>query len=85
MPFTIIDPDIFIDNAVFSEDSFMGKIDLFDWSAYQDKKVLVRGCGSTIIPPWTFMVITGHLTPYAKSIRYGNEHDNLVVFRRKSN
>ena len=83
MTFEIIDPKEFMQNGVLFEDSFLAMAAAYDWEQYRGKKVLVRGCGSTIIPPWVFMYITARLVGVAKSIRYGNEHDHLVVFRTK--
>jgi len=83
MPFTIIDPNDLLDDGIFKEDPFMKKVTNIDWSQYQDQKILIRGCTSSIIPPWAYMVLTGKLTSFAKSIRFGNEHDHIVIFRQK--
>ena len=83
MPFTIIDPNDLLDDGIFKEDPFMEKVTNIDWSQYQDQKILIRGCTSSIIPPWAYMVLTGKLTSIAKSIRFGNEHDHIVIFRQK--
>ncbi len=85
MPFSILDPEDFLDSGIFKEGAFLEKAENFDWLQYQDKQVLVKGCSSALIPPWAFMYITGKLAPLAKSVRFGNEHDNLVVFRAKKN
>ena len=83
MNFTILDPNDMLDNGIFKEDTFLELVDKFDFSPYQDKKVLIRGCTSSIIPPWAYMVLTGKLTTIAKSIRFGNEHDHIVIYRNK--
>jgi hypothetical protein len=83
MTFEIIDPKEFMTDGVLFEDAFLAAAGQFDWSKYQGKKVLVRGCGSTIIPPWVYMYITARLAGVAKSVRYGNEHDHIVVCRSK--
>jgi hypothetical protein len=85
MPFSIVDPELFLTNGVFREDGFLKKAEQFNWNEHKDKQVLVRGCSSAIFPPWAFMYITGKLTDVAKSVRYGNEHDNIVVFRKTKN
>lgn len=79
--FEVITPDDFLEQGIFREDAFLKKAAEFDWSRFESKMVLVRGC-STIAPPWIYMLITARLQPYAKTIRYGNEHDNVVVYRR---
>ncbi len=81
MAFTIIDPKEFTTEGILLEDAFLEKAARYDWAQFQGKKVLVRGCGSTIIPPWVYMYITGRLCGVAKSIRFGNEHSNILVHR----
>lgn len=83
MAFTSLNPDQFTEQGIFAEDTFLALIDQQDWSQFTDKKVLVRGCGSALIPPWAYMVITSRLMPFARSVRYGNEHDNLVIYRKQ--
>ena len=83
MNFSVVDPNELLQGKLFTEETFLSAVSDHDWSVYADKKVLVRGCGSTIIPPWAFMVLTGRLSEVAQSIRYGNEHDHVVVFRKK--
>lgn len=81
MAYSIINPENFLSNGVFLEAIFLEKADGYDWEECRDKQVLVRGCNSAIIPPWAFMYLTGKLAPIARSVRFGNEHDNIVVFR----
>ena len=83
MKFVIVDPASFLEQSLFREDTFVSKVKEHNWDQYRDCKVLVRGCNSTVIPPWAFMLITAHLTGTAKSVRYGNEHDNITVYRLK--
>lgn len=81
MAFETVSPEQFLSEELFREDDFLENVAAFDWDQYRDKKVLVRGCGNIITPPWAYMVIAARLTGLARSIRYGNEHDNVVVHR----
>ena len=81
MAFEVVDPQQLLAGEVFSEDLFLTRADEYDWGQFRGKKVLVRGCQSVIIPLWVYMYITGKLVPVARSVRYGNEHDNIVVYR----
>lgn len=81
MTYSTLDPEHFLSDGVFLEGNFLEKADSFDWEQFRAKQVLVRGCSSAIIPPWAFMFITGKLSALAKTVRYGNEHDNIVVYR----
>ena len=81
MAFEILDPQAFTDNGMFAEDEFLQRAESHDWARFADKNVLVRGCGGAPVPPWAFMHLTARLVGLAKSVRYGNEHDNIVVYR----
>jgi hypothetical protein len=83
MAFEVVDPEQFLNNGAFSEDMFLQKGGEHDWEQYHGKQILVRGCRSTVIPPWLYMYITGKLAGVARSVRYGNEHDHIVVYRMK--
>jgi len=78
----ILDITTFMHNGMVSESSFFDAIENHDWNKYRHKRVLVKGCGTTIIPPWAFMAITARLTGTAKKIRYGNEHSSVPIFDR---
>ena len=80
MAYAVIDPSDFLEDGAFFEDRFIARIKSLAWEDYHDRNVLVRGC-STIIPPWAYMYITAKLAHVAKTVRYGNDHDNVVVFR----
>lgn len=87
MNFSILEPANFLSTDMFRQDDFLDGIDRYDWNKLTNKKVLVRGCGDIITPPWAFMVIAARLVGVAKSVRYGNEHDHVVIYRmsRKEN
>jgi hypothetical protein len=76
--------DKFTEGGVISESVFFEKLRLFDWQPYRGKAVLIKGCETTIVPPWVFMVLTAQLIKIARSIRYGNEHSNILIFNSKS-
>lgn len=83
MAYDVVDPESFLENGLFAEEAFLRKVDEYQWQQHLGKHVLVRGCRSAIMPPWVFMVLTGRLAETAKSVRYGNEHDNVVVYRQQ--
>ena len=83
MPFAIIDPAQFLPSEMFRQEDFLNGVSEFDWNQMADAKVLVRGCGDVLTPPWAYMTIAAQLVGIAKSVRYGNEHDNVVIYRRK--
>jgi hypothetical protein len=82
MAMSIIDPGDFLFQNMFKEEYFVNLVNNFDWTQFKDKNVLIKGCKSTVIPQWAFMVFTARLSTSAKSIRFGNEHSNIVVYRK---
>ena len=82
MPYSIIDPQEFAVDGMFREADFKRLVEEYDWGRFLSKAVLIKGCGDIIVPPWAFMVITARLVPVAKSVRFGNEHDNAIIFRQ---
>ena len=81
MAYEIVDPADFLSDGAFFQDQFIEKTVGHDWNQYAGRPVLIRGC-STTSPPWAFMLLTGKLVGLARSVRYGNEHDNIVVYRQ---
>ena len=78
----VVDIKDFTNGEILIEKDFQLKVEEHAWSSYADKKVLVRGCSDIIIPPWAYMVIAGKLAGHADKIRFGNEHSNIVVYRK---
>jgi hypothetical protein len=81
MTYEVLDPTEFISGDMFRQDEFLANIALYDWNRFEKRQVLVKGCHSTIFPPWAYMCIVGKLAGLARTVRYGNEHDNIVVAR----
>lgn len=78
----ILDMHTFLDDGMATEAGFIDKVAAFDWESLRDKVVLVKGCGTAIIPPWAFMAVTARLTEVARRISYGNEHSAIPIFTR---
>jgi len=81
MAFEILDPELFTDHGLFAEDEFLKRTAEYDWGRFSGRNVLVRGCGSVPVPPWAYMHLTARLVGLARTVRYGNEHDNIVIHR----
>ena len=54
-----------------------------DWSEYQDKFVLLKGCGDVHVPDSIYLYATNKLMKHAKKIMYGEACSNVPVWRRK--
>ncbi len=50
---------------------------------YRDKKLIVKGCGNVPVPESAYVEFTRLLTPFAKSIMYGEACSTVPVMKKK--
>src|SRR5262245_15855314 len=74
----VVDPKEFLSGGIFREQNFRDSVKTFDWSKFKDKPVLIQGCPSPL-PIWAYLAIMGELTPFAKSISYGELKSPIPV------
>lgn len=77
--------DIFFGNKqeAYSQ-IFKQKLDNFDWSKYNDRFVLLKGCSKMDVPAEVYMYATKKLLPYVKKLMYGEACSNVPVYRKRS-
>ena len=75
----VVDPRVFFSGGMFREKDFRESIKTFNWVQYQDKPVLIQGCGSVPFPTWAYLIIMAELTPHAKSISFGELKSPIPV------
>jgi len=61
---------------------FLRNINAINSSEFQDKRVVVKGCGDREIGAFAYLEITRLLRPVAKSIMYGEPCSTVPVFKR---
>lgn len=61
---------------------FLRNINNIDISNYQDKRVVIKGCGDLETGPFAYLEITRLLRPVAKSIMYGEPCSTVPVFKK---
>lgn len=54
-----------------------------DFSQYDEKKVIIKGCGSVPIPSQAYLSFTSKLQPYAQSIMFGEACSTVPIHKRK--
>ncbi len=54
-----------------------------DWSPYQDKRIILKGCGNLPIPPQAYLKMVSLLQPLAKSIMFGEACSTVPIYKQK--
>ena len=54
-----------------------------DYSSYQDKPVIIKGCSRKPVPQEVYVLATQKLMPVAKSIMFGEACSAVPVYKRK--
>lgn len=54
----------------------------FDWRRYEDRIVVIKGCGSQNVPESAYAEATAHLMGVARKIMYGEPCSSVPIWRR---
>lgn len=68
--------------AEWKKQRLMDAIAKIDITAYNDQRVVVKGCGDEPIPEAAYLEITNKLRPVAKSIMYGEPCSTVPIFKQ---
>lgn len=71
--------------AILREKQFREAVSRFGWKDFEGKEVLVRGCGSAVIPAWAYMLVSARLQPYARAIYFGDATSPVLVWEADGN
>jgi hypothetical protein len=69
-------PDLFVEQA------FMKQLNRKDWSEYEGKRLVIKGCSDKPVPPAAYMEITRLLQPLAQSIMFGEPCSTVPVYKK---
>ena len=73
---------IFGDADFLHKTLFLQNISKIDTTAYEDKRVVIKGCGELPITEAAYVAITGLLRPVAKSIMYGEPCSTVPIYKK---
>lgn len=62
---------------------FLKNLEKVDPKEFEDKKVVVKGCGDKSIPEIAYVEITKILRPVVKSIMYGEPCSTVPIYKKK--
>ena len=74
--------DDFLVDGLIREKDFRAKIEDINWSKYENKKVMIKGCTSVPVPTWSYLIITAHLAGHADEILYGEPCSAVKIFKK---
>jgi hypothetical protein len=75
---------IFGTAAYAKENMLLRNIETIDTRAYNDVRIVIKGCGELPIGEVAYIAITKKLRPVAKSIMYGEPCSTVPVFKKKA-
>lgn len=53
-----------------------------DFTSYEGKRIVIKGCSSKPVPPAAYVALTLGLQPIAQSIMYGEPCSTVPIFKR---
>jgi len=56
-----------------------------NWSAYEDKPVVIKGCGDEVVPEMAYVHATQKLQEVARKLMYGEPCSSVPLWRRSQN
>ena len=77
-----IDFEDYLSEGILKEDYFRNRIESIDWRIYSQKIVLIKGCASSPIPTWAYMILVSKLTPYVNKILFGELCSAYEIYKK---
>lgn len=74
--------DDFLTDGIIKEKDFREIVSLTDWSQFENKRVIIKGCSEATIPTWAYLIITANLTKYAKRIYFGEPCSAIDIYKK---
>ena len=61
---------------------YRGVLKDMDFSQYEAKRIVIKGCSNKPVPPAAYLALTTKLRPFAQSIMYGEPCSTVPIFKR---
>ena len=72
----------FVEDGIIKEKSFREKIENMDFNQFQNKKVIIKGCASVVVPTWAYLILASQVSQFASKIYYGEPRYAVKIFNR---
>ena len=74
--------DDFLTDGIIKEKDFREIVSLTDWTQFENKRVIIKGCSEATIPTWAYLIITANLSKYAKRIYFGEPCSAIDIYKK---
>ena len=74
--------DDFLSDGLIREKQFRELVNKFNWSIYENKRVIIKGCASVPVPTWAYLIITTKLVGRASHILYGEACAAIKIYSK---
>ena len=61
---------------------YVQALDAVEWSTYEDRPVVIKGCGSDVVPEMAYVRATQKLQDVARKLMYGEPCSSVPLWRR---
>jgi len=68
--------------AELKKEILQQRIAAIDVNEYNDKRVVIKGCGDIAIPDAAYVAVTQHLRPVVKSLMYGEPCSTVPIYKK---
>jgi hypothetical protein len=72
----------FGDADALRRDHYVRALNAEDWSQFQDKPVVIKGCGGDTVPEVAYLIATQKLQGVARKLLYGEPCSSVPLWRR---
>jgi hypothetical protein len=73
---------VFGDRDFLHKTLFLKNIGKINPADYEDKRVVIKGCGELPISETAYVAVTGMLRPVVKSIMYGEPCSTVPIYKK---
>jgi hypothetical protein len=63
-------------------DHFTRALEAEDWSQYEDRIVVIKGCGSKVVPQGAYLIATQKLRGVVRKLMYGEPCSSVPLWRK---